>query len=356
MKIITGQDRADSGSSKVGTDSDTTVGGAILCAGFGSRLRPITEHIAKPAVPFLGIPLAAYSLYALECAKIKHVAVNTHYKAQSVRESLQNCAYYSGDLRFYHEDGEILGTGGGFRELHRCLGAPRTTVLCHGDVLSRVDIGKALAVHRSAGAMVSLALVPRDEEQDLGRVFCDALGNLVGLRQERAAQFVAPLHELAFTGIHFIESQLLEFIPQTGDCCLVTEVYPELLRRGIEINPIIGTQFLADVGSPERYLRAMRACLAQERIVSRPAVADLDEIEIAGSAEIVQPVYLQGKIRVGANCVLGPNVSLCGEISCGDGICVRDASVFGSGALLQNVEQSVCYLREGGAICAHANA
>ncbi|MFA5624751.1 MAG: NDP-sugar synthase [Bradymonadales bacterium] len=318
--------------------------GAILCAGFGTRMRPLTDYIAKPAIPFLGLPLAGYSLYALERAKIRRVGVNTHHKAQTMQKALSECEFYSGSLRYFHENGEILGTGGGFRELFRCLGEPQTTVLCHGDVLSRVDIAQALRMHQNSGAMLSLALAPRDEAQELGNVFCDSLGRIVGLRDASLDSPAPPIHELAFTGIHFIEAEVLEFIPKRGPSCLVTEVYPKLLARQIPINAIIGTHFLADVGSPERYLRATQACIADPRLLAAPPIKRIDKIKIHPSAKILEPVHLQGDIDIAADCVIGPHACLSGKIVCEAGTKIARSAVFGAGTVKQNQENAICAL------------
>ena len=38
----------------------------VLCAGLGTRLRPLTERWPKPAMPFLGQPLLRYHLAVLK--------------------------------------------------------------------------------------------------------------------------------------------------------------------------------------------------------------------------------------------------------------------------------------------------
>ena len=49
--------------------------GMIVAAGLGTRLHPLTQHRAKPAVPVRGIPMIAYSLAFLARAGVDEVVI-----------------------------------------------------------------------------------------------------------------------------------------------------------------------------------------------------------------------------------------------------------------------------------------
>ena len=51
----------------------------VLCAGLGTRLRPLTERLPKPAVPLCGAPLVAWTLALLRGAGVRRAVVNTHH-------------------------------------------------------------------------------------------------------------------------------------------------------------------------------------------------------------------------------------------------------------------------------------
>ena len=46
----------------------TTTYGAILAAGLGTRLRPLTNEVPKPSLPICGRPLLEYGIDLLERA------------------------------------------------------------------------------------------------------------------------------------------------------------------------------------------------------------------------------------------------------------------------------------------------
>ena len=64
--------------------------GAILAAGLGTRLRPLTHALPKPLVPVADRPLIEYSLDCLARLGIKEIGVNAHHKAERLGEGLQH--------------------------------------------------------------------------------------------------------------------------------------------------------------------------------------------------------------------------------------------------------------------------
>ncbi len=83
-----------------------------LAAGFGTRLRPITDHVPKAMVTIAGKPLLDYALDHLRQAGVKDIVVNTHYLAQVIHNHLKD----SPGIIFSHE-AEILETGGGIQNI-----------------------------------------------------------------------------------------------------------------------------------------------------------------------------------------------------------------------------------------------
>ncbi|MBW1808081.1 MAG: NDP-sugar synthase, partial [Deltaproteobacteria bacterium] len=62
--------------------------GMVLAAGFGTRLRPLTNLLPKPLVPVLNRPLITYLLDLLKKAGVSEVAINQHHHAQKIPEAL----------------------------------------------------------------------------------------------------------------------------------------------------------------------------------------------------------------------------------------------------------------------------
>jgi MurNAc alpha-1-phosphate uridylyltransferase len=82
----------------------------IMAAGFGTRMRPLTNDRPKPLVAVRGRTLLDHALDRLVAAGVTMVVINLHYRAQQVKDHLAGRK----DLEIiYSMEEEILGTGGG---------------------------------------------------------------------------------------------------------------------------------------------------------------------------------------------------------------------------------------------------
>lgn len=312
--------------------------GVVLCAGHGTRLRPASMHTPKPGVPFMGRPIAWYSLELLRRAGVKEVGVNLHHLPEKMQSALETSP--TGDLALrYREETEILGTGGGLRALWADLGSARPVVLLHGDVVLRVDLAAAMAAHRASGAAVTLVLRVRDPEDELRNVFLDETGEVAGLFEHRRPKVVGRLRELSFTGVHIIEPEVFDWLPERGFSCLVSEVYPRMLREGVRFGSFITTNFYADLGTYDRFLTAQSEVFEEP---SRLPLLDWPEARAVGvhvdadavidsDARLIAPVRIGAGVRVSAGAVVGPEASLSGAIEVGPGVRCERCSIWGAG-------------------------
>ena len=82
----------------------------IFAAGFGKRLHPLTLDVPKSLVPIQNIPVLDYILKSYyKKTSLSSVTINTHYKAEMIREFIKDNPQYKISESF--EEKEILGTG-----------------------------------------------------------------------------------------------------------------------------------------------------------------------------------------------------------------------------------------------------
>lgn len=84
--------------------------GMVLAAGLATRMRPLTDTIAKPLLHVAGRSLLDRALDHLADAGAERVVVNTHWHAEAVREAL--AARDRPEVIESHEE-TLLETGGG---------------------------------------------------------------------------------------------------------------------------------------------------------------------------------------------------------------------------------------------------
>ncbi len=91
----------------------------LLAAGYGARLRPLTEHTPKPLVPVAGRPMIEYALDKLRAYGIEEIVINVSHLKQQLTD------YFAAqkNLRVtISEEAEPLETGGGLKKAAPFLG------------------------------------------------------------------------------------------------------------------------------------------------------------------------------------------------------------------------------------------
>ena len=61
----------------------------ILAAGYGKRLRPLTNKIPKPLVKVFKKELLGHTLDMLISLDIKKIVINTHYKSKLIKDYIK---------------------------------------------------------------------------------------------------------------------------------------------------------------------------------------------------------------------------------------------------------------------------
>lgn len=83
----------------------------VLAAGFGERMRPLTDRIPKPMVEVAGKPLLDHVLDRLADAGVETAVINVHYLADQIE--MHVAKRKRPHVAISDERLQILGTGGG---------------------------------------------------------------------------------------------------------------------------------------------------------------------------------------------------------------------------------------------------
>jgi mannose-1-phosphate guanylyltransferase len=284
---------------------------AILAAGLGTRLRPLTHVLPKALVPVFNRPLLGIVLAQLAEADCCQVAVNTHHLGEQVLHFLGTQGPWGLQVQVSHEV-ELLGTGGGLRNLARLLGeGPFLAV--NADILTDLDL-KELYARRRPEALATLVL---HDCPPFNNVWVDQAGNVAGVGSPPAAMSGPPL---AYTGIQVVEPGLLSWMPGEGPLDLVA-VWRQALAGGERLAAVtVAGHFWQDLGRREAYLAAHRRL----RAGASPRLARLlgplhdpflgEGTKVAAGAKFQEGVVLGRWVRVGEEATLGDTIVLDGAV------------------------------------------
>jgi mannose-1-phosphate guanylyltransferase len=230
----------------------------VLAAGLGTRLRPLTDACAKPAIPLAGEPIVRRIIRWLAAHEVRDLVVNLHYLPHTVTAVLGDGSDLGVQVRYSWEQPRILGSAGGPRAALDILGGG-TFVIVNGDTLTDLDLGALIDdhdTHRAGGTLVTLALVPNREPEKYGGVRLDADGVVAGF----VARGPAAAGSHHFLGVQIAGAEAFRDVPAGQPASSIGGVYDALIaqRRGA-IRGFVCNAAFWDIGTMADYERTSQA-------------------------------------------------------------------------------------------------
>ena len=224
----------------------------LLAAGYGTRLRPLTDSTPKCLVPIRGRPLLEYWLELLLKSEIQSVLVNTHYLAEKVSQFI-NASRWKNQVTLVHED-QLLGTGGTVLR-NRAFFRNSPFAVAHADNLTRFDVSAFISRHanRPPGAVITMMTFTTDAPESCGIVVEDK----AGIVREFHEKVLRPPGNRANAAVYIFEPEVVKFLESLGKPVidLSTEVIPRYLGK---ICTYFNAGYHRDIGSPESLRAAER--------------------------------------------------------------------------------------------------
>src|SRR6516165_10103969 len=93
----------------------------ILAGGLSTRLYPLTKEVPKPLVPVAGVPNAIHLIAYLKAYGYDQIAINVHYLADAILETLGDGSRFGVRLEYLHEE-VLMGSAGAVKPMQRFFG------------------------------------------------------------------------------------------------------------------------------------------------------------------------------------------------------------------------------------------
>lgn len=219
----------------------------LLAAGHGTRLRPLTDRTPKCLLPIRGTPILEIWLELCHSFRIDEVLVNVHSHAESVRLFLAQREGFP-KVKLVEEPA-LLGSAGTLRANRAWVQGEPFFWVFYADVLTNVDLGPMLAVHRTRTPAATLGIYRVPDPSRCGVVELAADGTVNQFIEKPSN----PKTNLAFSGVLIGTPELLDAIPVGRPADIGFDVLPKLLGKmiGYQIN-----DYLLDIGTIENYDQA----------------------------------------------------------------------------------------------------
>ncbi len=228
----------------------------ILAAGFGSRLRPITDSLPKAMVPIGGKPLLEHHVERLRRFGVREFFVNLHHLPDVIRNHFGDGSRWGARIT-YAQEPEIRGTAGGLKSFESEL--DDAFFVLYGDVFSLLDYRRMAEAFLSRRDAVGMELVgATDHPLDSDLVELDEDQRF--LRIHPKPHRTLPARSSAMRGVFVLGRRILSEIPAEGYFEIDHHLLPRILERGERFYGYLSDEYTKDVGTPERYREVDSYC------------------------------------------------------------------------------------------------
>jgi NDP-sugar pyrophosphorylase family protein len=300
----------------------------ILAGGLSTRLYPLTKQVPKPLVPVAGEPNAVHLIRYLKSYGIEQIAINVHYLAGMITQTLGDGSAYGVRLEYLHEK-ELLGSAGAVEQMKYFLAdAPFVVVGC--DDLTDIPLDRLLEFHRNKRAIATIGLVECQDVEQYGVVVTDSNGRITGFQEKPPKG--TERSKLVNTGIYAFTPEIFDHIPSGVFYDFGKNVFPALQQAGAAFYGYDARgAYWCDIGTPSEYRRATNdvlrglfkipghAPIASDVWVGRGA-------RVSQYATIVGPSVIGDGVEVGSGARIERSIIWQGS-RIGDGSILRDTIV-----------------------------
>jgi NDP-sugar pyrophosphorylase family protein len=230
----------------------------VFAAGYGTRLRPLTDELPKALVPVAGRPMIEYPLLLLRYYGITEIVINVHHLEEKIEDYLRGGKKLGLHLT-YSKEKELLDTGGGLLQAKTFLEGGAFVVI-NSDVIIDLPLQAAIDQHRKYRATATFVLRPDAQADQYGAIEISAERRVQKFLNHQAPSSGAagPVRKLMFTGVQILEPKIFDYMEAANSAVFSTTkvIYPKMLTEGERLYGFLFEGFWQDLGTPERIKEA----------------------------------------------------------------------------------------------------
>jgi len=288
----------------------------VLCAGLGTRLRPLTFSTAKHLVPVANKPVLYFAIESLVAVGVRDIGIIVSKESQPIIEGAVADGKRWGVQVAYIEQTQPRGLAHAAQCAESFVGSD-PFIMYLGDNILPEGLAPAVERFRSTGANAVVSLKAVDDPSHFG--IAEVEGERITRLVEKPKE---PRSNLAIVGSYIFDHHIFESIrqikPSWRNEYEITDAIQNLIDRGLNVVPHVVTGWWKDTGKPDDILDANRVMLdslhhsVRGNVDAASTLAGI--VDIAEGAEIIRS-QIQGPVVIGAkarivDARLGPYTSI----------------------------------------------
>jgi len=219
----------------------------ILAAGYGTRLRPITNFIPKPMLPIAGKPALEHIIQYLKQQGFEELIIAVSHLADQIQEYFGDGEPFGVNIT-YSYNAEPSGTAGEVWKAREYIDGP--FICYYGDIITNLDLHRLVAFHEKKGCIATLALVKNIPLE-------------VGVVKLNGDHLITDFYEKPLidkpvnAAIYVLEKEILHYIAECDEQRKIDfgyDIFPKLLRDRCVIGGcLFEDNYWNDLGTIRRY-------------------------------------------------------------------------------------------------------
>ncbi len=205
----------------------------ILAAGFGTRLKPLTDTKPKALIEINEMTLLEIVLRRLKKYGFEEVIINVHHFAEQIIEFLKEKECCGVKISLSDESEKLLDTGGGLKKTGWFFNDKTPFVVHNVDVISDLDLINLYEAHQNSNSIITLAVRNRKSSRYL---LFDENDRLCGWENMNTGERKimintdSQLVQKAYSGIQVLNPEIFDLMPEK-EVFSIIDFYLELAKE-----------------------------------------------------------------------------------------------------------------------------
>ncbi|MDD2266675.1 sugar phosphate nucleotidyltransferase [Sulfuricurvum sp.] len=290
----------------------------VMAGGFGTRIQPLTNSIPKPMLPIMNRPMMEHTIVSLRNLGIKEFIILLYFKPDVIKDYFQDGSKWGIDITYVIPDDDY-GTAGAVKKAEEYIGN-ENFIIISGDLVTDFDFQKIFDYHKSKQSKLTITLTSVENPLEFGVVIANEEGKIEKFLEKPSWGEV--FSDTINTGIYIIEPEILDYIPKNENFDFAKDLFPLLMRKGIDLMAGYAQGYWRDVGNPESY-----------RDVYEDILSGKIKFELGGEAV----KYLDGVLICEEDNTLDESVEVVGIVVIGKNVTVKRGTKLSNVVIGNNV-------------------
>jgi mannose-1-phosphate guanylyltransferase/phosphomannomutase len=275
----------------------------VMAGGFGTRIQPLTHSRPKPMLPIINRPMMEETMLNLRDLGITEFIVLLYFKPEVIQNYFGDGSNFGMNITYVIPDNDY-GTAGAVKLAQEHIG-DENFIIISGDLVTDFDFKKIFDYHKDKKSKLTITLTSVENPLEFGVVIANENGTIEKFLEKPSWGEV--FSDTINTGIYIIEPEILDYIPKGENFDFAKDLFPLLMKEGVELIAGHANGYWRDVGNPDSYREV------HEDIMSR---------RVNFPIRYKKTIYPDGVLYCDYSLNLGEGVEIIGNVILGDNVTI----------------------------------